>query len=339
MGRKLWVPPPPDGDRRDPAHRYADSQRRVRAQPNRSSGCRGVQRAALIVALGILITCLLAVILPALLSLAGGDRINLLLLGVDRQEGTDWASRTDSIMVFTLDPETGAVGLLSIPRDLHLEIPGYGWDRINTANVYGYLQDYPGGGPALLEATIGANFGIPIDGYLMVNFQAFERIIDTLGGIDLYVPEPLHDTRYPNPRPEDPYGFKTVHFDPGWQHMDGQRALEYARSRMSTSDFDRAKRQQQILLAVREKSLSAGGILRWPLLARAVMDETKTDMGLGQLLGLAVRVMRIDPSNLRQVVLEYPLVVDYQRDDGAAVQLPDWDLINPVIEDLFGSPY
>ncbi|MEJ2737318.1 MAG: LCP family protein [Anaerolineae bacterium] len=311
----------------------------MRAQPDRPSGCRGVQRAALIVALGLLITCLLAVILPALLSLAGGDRINLMLLGVDRQEGTDWGSRTDSIMVFTLDPGTGAVGLLSIPRDLHLEIPSYGWDRINTANVYGYLQDYPGGGPGLLEATITANFGIPIDGYLMVNFQAFERIVDTLGGIDLYVPESLHDTRYPNPRPEDPYGYKTVHFDPGWQHMDGQQALEYARSRMSTSDFDRAKRQQQILLAIRERALSGGGILRWPLLARAVMDEIKTDMSWGQLLGLAVRAMRIDTSNLRRVVLEYPLVEDYQRADGAAVQLPDWDLINPVIEDLFGSPY
>jgi LCP family protein required for cell wall assembly len=291
------------------------------------------------VALALLIICLLAILLPSLISLAGSSRTNLLLLGVDRQEGVDWASRTDSIMVFTLDPETRAVGLLSIPRDLHLEIPGYGWDRINTANVYGYLQDYPGGGPALLEATITANFGIPIDGYLMVNFQAFERIVDTLGGIDLYVPESLHDTRYPNPRPEDPYGYKTVHFDPGWQHMEGKQALEYARSRMSTSDFDRAKRQQQILLAIREKALSAGGILRWPLLARAVVDEIKTDMDLRQLLGLAVRAMRMDTSNLRQVVLEYPLVVDHRRADGAAVQLPDWDLINPVIEDLFDSPY
>ena len=337
MGRKLWVPPPETG--REPSHRSEDYGRGTSDERQEPSGCRGVQRAAGIVTLGLLITCLLAVILPALLSLAGGDRINLMLLGVDRQEGTEWGSRTDSIMVFTLEPETGAVGLLSIPRDLHLEIPGYGWDRINTANVYGYLQDYPGGGPGLLEATIAANFGIPIDGYLMVNFQAFERIVDTLGGIDLYVPESLHDTRYPNPRPEDPYGYKTVHFDPGWQHMDGQRALEYARSRMSTSDFDRAKRQQQILLAIREKALSAGGILRWPLLARVVTEEIKTDMGLGRLLGLAVRAMRIDTSNLRRVVLEYPLVVDYQRADGAAVQLPDWDLINPVIEDLFGSPY
>ena len=290
-------------------------------------------------ALGLAITCLLTIILPSLVSLAGSSRTNLLLLGVDLQEGTEWASRTDTIMVFTLDPETGAVGLLSIPRDLHLEIPGYGWDRINTANVYGYLQDYPGGGPAMLESTIVANFGIPIDGYLMVNFQAFERIVDALGGIEVYVPESLHDTRYPNPRPEDPYGYKTVHFDPGWQSMDGQQALEYARSRMSTSDFDRAKRQQQILLAIRERALSPGGILRWPLLARAVMDGIKTDMGLGRLLGLAIRAMRIDTSNLRQVVLEYPLVVDYQRADGAAVQLPNWDLINPVIEDLFGSPY
>ncbi len=339
MGRKLWVPPPPTEARREPTDRYGGSRREARAHRNEPSGCRGVQRAALIVALGLFITCLLVVILPALFSLAGGSRTNLLLLGIDLQEGTEWASRTDTIMVFTLDPDTGAVALLSIPRDLHLEIPGYGWDRINTANVFGYLQDYPGGGPALLEATIVANFDIPIDGYLMVNFQAFERLVDVLGGIDVYVPETLHDTRYPNPRPEDPYGYKTLHFDPGWQHMDGKRALEYARSRMSTSDFDRAKRQQQILLAIREKALSPGGILHWPVLARVVMDEVKTDMGLGRLLALAIRATRIDPANLRQVILEYPLVVDYQREDGAAVQLPDWDLINPLIEELFGAPY
>jgi anionic cell wall polymer biosynthesis LytR-Cps2A-Psr (LCP) family protein len=121
--------------------------------------------------------------------------------------------------------------------------------------------------------------------------------------------------------------------------MDGERALEYARSRMSTSDFDRAKRQQQILLAIRERALSPGGILRWPLLAKAVMDEIKTDMGLGRLLALAIRAMRLDISSLRRVVLEYPLVVDHQRADGAAVQLPNWDLIAPLIEELFGSPY
>jgi len=292
--------------------------------------------AALVVTLGLLIVCLLLAAIPALFSPWEGGRINLLLLGIDRREGTGWAYRTDTIMVVTVNPDTRAAGILSIPRDLQIPIPGHGEDRINTANVYGYRQDNPGGGPALLEATIEANFGIPIDGYLMVDFLTFERIVDTLGGIDVDVPKPLHDTRYPDPRPGDPYAFKTIHFDPGWQHMNGKRALEYARSRMSTTDFDRAKRQQLILLAIRDRALSLSAIPRWPSLVAAIADGIKTDVDLGELLVLAFFAARIDTSNLKQAVLEPPLVVGHRRADGAAVQLPNWDLIRPVIAELFG---
>jgi LCP family protein required for cell wall assembly len=226
--------------------------------------------------------------------------------------------------------------LLSIPRDLQVSIPGNGEDRINTANVWGYLNDYPGGGPALLQATIQANFDIPVDGYLMIDFGTFAQIVDALGGIDVDVPEPLHDTRYPDPRPGDPHAFKTIHFDAGPQHMDGQRALEYARSRMSTSDFDRAKRQQLILLAIRQRALRLDAIPRWPALAAAVLDGTQTDLGAGELLALALLAARINTANLKQVVLEPPLVRGYQRADGAAVQLPNWELIDPLLTDLFG---
>jgi LCP family protein required for cell wall assembly len=285
-------------------------------------------------ALGVCILCLLLAV-PALLP-SEGARSNLLLLGIDRRGGTGWGYRTDTIIVAGLDPLSRSAGLLSIPRDLQLPIPGHGEDRINTANVYGYLGDYPGGGPALLQATVEANFGIPIDGYLMIDFQVFEKIVDTLGGIEVDVPQALHDTRYPDPRPGDPYAFKTVHFEAGLQHMDGQRALEYARSRMSTSDFDRARRQQLILLAIREKALSPTAIPRWPSLAAAVMEGVKTDLSPGALLASALIAVQIDPANLKQAVLEPPLVYGYRRADGAAVQLPNWDLINPVVRETLG---
>jgi LCP family protein required for cell wall assembly len=337
MERKLWVPPPPKAR---PGSRYRPGEpgRRSGGQRRRSSGCIATLLAALIVVLGLLILCicLLLVTVPALFPLREGGRINLLLLGIDRRNGTGWAYRTDTIMVVTLEPDTRAAGILSIPRDLQVAIPGQGEDRINTANVYGYLQDNADGGPALLKATIEANFGIPIDGYLMVDFRAFEEIVDALDGIDVQVPKILHDTRYPDPRPGDPYAFKTIHFDPGWQHMDGKRALEYARSRMSTTDFDRAKRQQLILLAIRKRVLSLSAIPRWPSLAATVVNGVKSDMDLGKLLALALLAVQIDPSNLQQVVLEHPLVVSYRRADGAAVQLPNWDLIRPVITELFG---
>jgi LCP family protein required for cell wall assembly len=292
----------------------------------------------MIVIVGLLALCVVAVVvLPSVLSPGDGGRTNILLLGIDRRDGTGWAYRTDTILIVTVDPGGGAPGLLSIPRDLQVAIPGYGEDRINTANVWGYREEDPEAGPALLRATIEGNFGIPIDGYLLVDFDAFVQIVDVLGGIDIDVPKTLNDTRYPDPRPGDPYAFKTVHFDAGWQHMDGTRAIEYARSRMSTTDFDRAKRQQLILLAIRKKALSPGGIARWPSLATSVMAGVKTDLDVGDLLGLALLAARIDPANLQQVVLEHPLVTSYERADGAAVQLPNWDLINPVVEQLFAD--
>jgi LCP family protein required for cell wall assembly len=294
----------------------------------------------LVAALGTFVVCLCLVLASsALLPLPGdGGRVNLVLLGIDRRKGDGWTYRTDTIMILTLDPETRRAGLLSIPRDLQLPIPGYGQDRINTANVFGYLHDYPGGGPALLRATIDANFEIPIDGYVMVDFLAFEQIVNALGGIEIEVTETLHDTRYPDPRPGDPHAYKTVHFDPGRQQMDGRRALEYARSRMSTSDFDRARRQQEILLALRDKLFRLEAIPRWPSLATILRDAVQTDIGTGEMLGLILLVARTDLGDLERVVIEAPLVYGHRRSDGAAVQLPDWDRIDPVIYDLFGPP-
>jgi polyisoprenyl-teichoic acid--peptidoglycan teichoic acid transferase len=336
MTRELRVPPPPSSGataRQKPknqARRAGAHQRTVARGPS-------VWLAALVVALGIVLCCLLLVVVPSVLHTGIDGRINVLLLGIDRRGGTGWAYRTDTIMVVTLDPDTRTAGILSIPRDLQLTIPGYGQDRINTANVYGSLQDGPDGGPAMLEATIEANFAIPVDGYLMVDFRAFEQIVDTLGGIEVEVPTRLHDTRYPDPKPEDPYAYKTINFEPGLQHMDGSQALEYARSRMSTSDFDRAKRQQLVLLAIRENALSLSAIPRWPKLAAVSLDSIRTNLEIDELLALVFSAARIDMSKLKQVVLEHPLVFSHRRADGAAVQLPQWDLINPVLVDLFGS--
>jgi LCP family protein required for cell wall assembly len=292
--------------------------------------------AVLLVVLCLLATGLGVVAAPGIMAASQGGRTNLLLVGIDRRAGTSWGFRTDTIMVISLEPDGRAASILSIPRDLQVPIPGHGEDRINTANVWGYSKEDPGAGPALLQATIEGNFGIPIDGYLMVDFVAFGRIVDALGGIDVDVPKALHDTRYPDPRPGDPYAFKTLDIAAGLQHMDGRRALEYARSRMSTTDFDRAKRQQQVLLAIRQKALRLDAIPRWPSLAATVLDSVKTDMSAGKLLAVAFSALTIEPSRLKQAVLEPPLVVAHRRADGAAVQLPQWERIDPLLDDLFG---
>jgi LCP family protein required for cell wall assembly len=266
------------------------------------------------------------------------DRINILLLGVDRRGGKSWEYRTDTIIIITVDPVNKTVGMLSIPRDLQIPIPGYGEERINVANRYGELNDYPGGGPALLERTIEVNFGVSIDYYVMIDFKGFEKIVDTLGGIDVNVPRALRDTMYPDPQPGDPNGYKTVKFEAGWQHMNGQRALEYARSRMSTSDFDRADRQQRILLAIREKALSLNIIPKIPALFATAGNMVRTDIPPGDMLDLGLMASQIDVSTLKRVVLKKPLVYGFRTEAGAAVQLPKWDLINPVIADLFTTP-
>jgi LCP family protein required for cell wall assembly len=259
-------------------------------------------------------------------------------MGIDRRGGKSWGHLTDTMIVVTVDPVNNTAGMMSIPRDLQLPIPGNGENRINTANVYGYKYDYPGGGPALLKRTIESSFGVPIDYYVMVDFKAFAGIVDTLGGVDVNVPRTLHDTLYPDPKPGDPHAYKTVHFDAGWQHMDGIRALEYARSRMSTSDFDRAKRQQQILLAIREKALNLNLIPKLPALAATMLDMVKTDMTLNEMIELARLAPQIDLSNIKSVVIQKPMVYGYRTEKGGAVQLPKWDLINPVVDDLFKMP-
>ncbi len=278
---------------------------------------------------------------PPLTAPADDPRINVLLLGIDRRGSKAWGYRTDTIIIVSVDPTNNTAGMLSIPRDLQLPIPGNGEDRVNTANVYGYKYNYPGGGPALLKRTIEANFDIPIDYYVMVDFNGFTEIIDTLGGVDVGVPRALHDTMYPDPKPGDPFAYKTIHFNAGSQHMDGARALEYARSRMSTSDFDRAKRQQQILLAVRERALDLGilNLLpRLPALLGTMGNMAKTDMTLDEMKDLALLAPQIDMDNIKTVVLEKPLVYGYRTESGGAVQLPKWDLIRPVVDELFKAP-
>jgi len=329
----MWVPAPPQ-EVVQARRRQATPAVAARRHPrSRRLGLLAVAGLILVVA------CLAGAGLLSALAPSPGGRTNVLLLGIDRRSETGWAYRTDTILVLTVDPASRAAGILSIPRDLQVPIPGYGEDRINTANFWGAQghEENADAGASLLKATIEGNFGIPIDGYLMVDFGTFVRIVDALGGIDVEVPETLHDTRYPNPKPEDPYGYKTVHFDAGRQHMDGTQAIEYARSRMSTSDFHRAKRQQLVLLAIRQKALSGAGVVRWPALASAVLDGVKTDLGMGRLLRLAYLAARIDLGSLQQVVLEHPLVSSFTRYDGAQVLLPQWALINPVIEELFGT--
>lgn len=185
----------------------------------------------------------------------GKERVNVLLLGIDQRAGEhERAYRTDTMIVLTLDPLTLEAGVLSIPRDLWVLHPG-DFDqvnyRINQANFLGDAFDYPGGGIALARKTVENFLGISIHFVVRINFTAFEYFIDRIGGIVIDVPEPIYDPAYPT---ED-YGVEVFSLPAGLQTMDGLTALKYARTRHSQNgDFDRARRQQQVMMAVRENS-------------------------------------------------------------------------------------
>ncbi|HEY7909522.1 MAG TPA: LCP family protein, partial [Thermomicrobiales bacterium] len=162
----------------------------------------------------------------------GKQYIHILLLGLDRRDSEP--TRSDTMIIVTVDLWNGVASMLSIPRDLVVPIPGNGEDRVNAAYTYGQIAhpDDPVAGPALAVETVSKQFKIPIEHYLQVDFNGFRVVVDAVGGVDISVSEVIDDDAYPT----DDYGYKHIHFDPGCYHMNGEQALEYARTRHASSD-------------------------------------------------------------------------------------------------------
>lgn len=259
------------------------------------------------------------------------ERVNIVLLGVDQRPGEDGPWRSDTMIVVTVDPKSMTAGALSIPRDLYVEIPGYGEQRINMAHFLGDAYDYPGEGPGLAMKTIEYNFGIPVHYYIRVNFQGFREMIDYLGGITIDVEEEIWDYRYPDGQ----YGYSTVHIPAGVQVMNGRMALQYARTRHGGSDFDRLRRQQQVLMATREKALRLELIPRIPLLASTLGHTVKTDLQVGEVITLAQIATQIDAEDIRFAVIDEKMTVPMVLDNGADVLFPERDKIRELMEEIF----
>jgi LCP family protein required for cell wall assembly len=198
--------------------------------------------------------------------------IDILILGLDARPGEGYVSRTDSVMIAGIQPRAFRVSLLSIPRDLFIETPGYGVQRINTINVLGEME-VSGGGPVLLKAALAQSLGITPERYIRLNFESFVGVVDAVGGVDIEVERRIEDSNYPT---EDG-GFQTVIFEPGWQHMDGQTALKYARTRYSDDDYFRAGRQQQVVDAVMGKLVNP---LLWLPAFAALEGSTDSDLNV-----------------------------------------------------------
>ena len=262
------------------------------------------------------------------------ERVNFLLLGVDRRPGEKGPTRTDTMMIVTLDPNSKSVGILSIPRDLWVQIPGYSEDRINTAYFIGDAKKYPGGGPALAKRTIQYNFGVPIHYYITINFVGFRRMVDELGGIDIDVPKDINDYQFP----DDDYGYRELHITKGLQHMNGSLALDYARTRHSDSDFNRMRRQQQVIIAVKEQALRANVITKIPGLWQLREDMVETDIPLDKIIALAQFAKDIKSENVRNEVINESMALGITTGSGAQVLWPDRERIREVIDRLFKPP-
>jgi LCP family protein required for cell wall assembly len=274
--------------------------------------------------------------LQAIQDWEGADRVNILLMGIDRRPGEAFVSRTDSMMVISINPGTDSASILSVPRDLYVQIPGYGQDRINTAMVYGAREGDYLDGAALAMQTVSANLNVPIHHFILVDFNAFARTIDLLGGIEVEVPYDIVDPEYP----DMDYGYDPLYIPAGLQHFDGQTALKYARTRHSDSDFNRSSRQQQILFAARQKALELGLgelLLRAPSLYREVEDGIRTDLGLDQILRLVKTVGDIPSENIRNGVLDFQYVSSYRTPAGASVLILNPDTAVPLIQSLFND--
>jgi len=260
--------------------------------------------------------------------------INILLLGSDRPS-TEGAGLTDVIIVVSVNPELPSVALLSIPRDFYAWIPGHGFDKINTAYSHGARNGYPGGGPGLIKATVEYNLGIRVQYYARAGFDGFVKIVDALGGVNVAVECPLSDTF---PDPEAPEGQTDVDWLPGIQHLDGKHALWYARSRWSTSDFDRNRRQQQVLRSLYHQIRNLDVIPKIPQLWGTLNETVSTDLGLDELLYLGSVGSRLDMMNVKSRFVGRSVLQSWTAPNGGYVLVPYYDAVGSLVSEALAPP-
>lgn len=272
------------------------------------------------------------------------DRINVLLLGIGG-EGHDGPQLTDTIIIASIKPSTKQLAMISIPRDLEVMIPGYGKTKINFANAFGEKQT-PGNGARVTVDVLAKTLNVPIHYVVRVDFHGFEEIIDTVGGVTIDVERSFTDSEYPAPKNL----FQTVSFTKGVQTMDGKTALIYARSRHGNngegSDFARARRQQRVLLALKEKIFSFE-TLTSPMRIQQIMTTLKTHLmttlSFTEIIEMVKLGRDLDHANIRTLVLDDSpngFLIPATGTEGAFLLRPktgNFSAIQDAINNIFSS--
>ena len=249
------------------------------------------------------------------------DQVNILLLGSD-QRPNDGGFRTDTILLLTLTPSRGTANITSFPRDLYVYIPGWTIQRVNTAMVYGSFDT--------LALTMEYNFGVHPDYYVLINLWSFKDVVDSLGGLDVNVAKSLTDQR-------DGYGDYTV--QPGIVHMDGETALWYVRARYTTSDFDRSRRQQEVIMAGFQRLLTLDGLTRAPQLYQLYKQNVTTNMNfdtMSQFLPLATQLRNMQ--GIHRYYIGPQQVYSWVNTAGAQVLVPVRESVDEVMRQALNSP-
>ncbi len=243
-------------------------------------------------------------------------RTNTVIFGTDDSPERGQIGRTDTIILTTIIPLKPYVGAIGIPRDLWVQIPEVGEQRINTAYYFAEAAEPNSGAQAAVD-TIRQNFGVTIDYYVVLHMFGLVDVIDALGGIDVMVDEPQGG------------------LPSGNHHLDGMQALAFARERYSSDDFSRMEQGQIVLLASLKKILNPSTWVRLPSASAAIFQTVETDIPIWQLPRLGVALVRASFSGFDYRIIGREMVNPFQTSGGAQVLLPNWEMINPMLLEIF----
>lgn len=270
----------------------------------------------------------------------GQSRYTIIVAGLDRREDqSNEPVRTDSLMLVSIDPATKSIGLLSIPRDLWVEIPGQEErDRINRAYFLGEVRA-TGGGPRLLQQTVSWNLGMRVHNYVLVDFKVLVDLVDLLGGIEVSIDYTINDQRYP----DNNYGFDPFYLAPGTHILDGEDALRFARTRHGNNDVLRAGRQQQVIGGIRERVLSINFlqlIAQVPALLASLSENLQTGLDIQQIVQLAFYAREVEAENIRMRVMNFEYLQEYTTEEyQQQVLIPIVERLPVLLRETFGDDY
>lgn len=271
----------------------------------------------------------------------GSSRFNVLVLGMDRRPGArnNLNARTDAIMLVSFDPQTSTLGIIDIPRDIHMAILEIDEEmvRVNTLLVRGESRA-EGFGPYYAMQTLQFNFGMYIDAYIAFDFVAFIEFIDSIGGITVDVPVTINDPTFPDMN----YGYAPLFIRRGINELDGRTALAYARTRHNDNDYLRGQRQLDVVMAVRDRlsepAALADLVQNTPQLFNTLSANFYTNIAHEDILRLGLAMVRLDAEDIHSGSLNEQYSFTY-RYRGERVRVPDRELLSQLLVETFGENY